>query len=352
MSEITYAHGAQASRDVSREDAIVGDSAVNQAPMGSLAPTPLGGVLPLRQNTVTKAGHDSIFIKPALSPARVEDFNSEAEIPSFELSNIQHRLMMASVEMAAIGNEIVDVISMIYEGSRVQLAQQAEAFQKAAKAAIDQATEAAKAGILGKIFGWIGKIFAIIFLTLTSIALAPTSPALAALTMTALALTMMDFYSAISQECGGPDISFAGLVALCAQAAHATQSTVDGIRQWLGLSVQILTVILGAAGSGAAAAKMSEMLGKTLEAGLKLASGLTAMGAGAASVYKGAENYKLTLAQVEEMGAQSYHEQLSRIVKQWGEDLLGFKQWVDDSLVQRIDMGNREHKSNMRILEN
>lgn len=348
MNESVYSSATKTSQGLSSNVA-VSDRPVEHVPMGALAPGALQAAAPL-----VSAGVDPIVVKPSLSPARVESFNSLAdvvELDSLDIRNLNHKLSMVSTEMAAMFNEVIDLISMIYQGNRVLLAQQAEAVQKAAKAAIDQATEAAKAGVIGKIFGWIGRIFSIIFLTLASVALSATSPVLALLTITALVLTVMDLCSAVCQEVGGPDISYAGLMAMVAQACGATQQTGDAIRQWLGLSVQVVTIVIGVIGGGAAASKMAELLGKALIAVVDLLSGVTAVGAGGSSIYTGAEKYKLALAEIEEMKVNAYHERLSQVVKQWGDDLLAFMQWLDDFIKQRYAMVSQQQESNKQLLE-
>jgi transloator len=245
---------------------------------------------------------------------------------------------------------VVEVAQMGLQYARDMQKRQGEIVQKARLEAIQQATKDAEAGILGKIFGWIGRIFALIFLTLTSIALVSTGQVgVAMLTITALVLTVLDFCSAISKECGGPDISYAGLIALIMEASGSTKEAADAVRQWLGLAVQVVTAILGAVGGISAAAKVGEMIGKVANAALSLASGATSVASGVASVVGAKERYKLIETQVEEMQAQAFHEVLLAGTKRWAEDLQSFMDDLDAALEQRSDWLSKERGLNVQL---
>jgi len=162
-------------------------------------------------------------------------------------------------------------------------------------------------------------------------------------------LTVLDFCSAISKECGGPDISYAGLIALIMEASGSTKEAADAVRQWLGLAVQIVTAILGAVGGISAAAKVGEMIGKVANAALSLASGATSVASGAASIVGAKERYKLIETQVEEMRAQAFHEALLAGAKRWAEDLQGFMDGLEGALEQRSDWLSKERGLNLQL---
>ncbi|MGA0583174.1 type III secretion system translocon subunit SctE [Castellaniella ginsengisoli] len=84
---------------------------------------------------------------------------------------------------------------------------------------IDKCKEAESKGALGKIFGWIGKIFAFVAAIATVIAAAAATVATGGTAAPLLALAIvgaisatMTLASAISQECGGPEISINSLI--------------------------------------------------------------------------------------------------------------------------------------------
>ncbi|MCZ4329456.1 type III secretion system translocon subunit SctE [Castellaniella denitrificans] len=84
---------------------------------------------------------------------------------------------------------------------------------------IDKCKEAESKGALGKIFGWIGKIFAFVAAIATVIAAAAATVATGGSAAPLLALAIvgaisatMTLASAISKECGGPEISINSLI--------------------------------------------------------------------------------------------------------------------------------------------
>ncbi|WP_368655603.1 type III secretion system translocon subunit SctE [Castellaniella ginsengisoli] len=84
---------------------------------------------------------------------------------------------------------------------------------------IDKCKEAESKGALGKIFGWIGKIFAFVAAIAAVVAAAAATVASGGAAAPLLALAIvgaisatMTLASAISQECGGPEISINSLI--------------------------------------------------------------------------------------------------------------------------------------------
>jgi len=303
---------------------------------------PTGGI-PVLEAPVLERMHSRTLLKKG---SDVEVDRALADV----MNSLDFKQSMAFRSGAMTLEDVIEVAQMGLQYTRDMQKRQGEIVQKTRLEAIQQATKDADAGILGKIFGWIGRIFALIFLTLTSIALVSTGQVgVALLTITALVLTVLDFCSAISKECGGPDISYAGLIALIMEASGSTKEAADAVRQWLGLAVQIVTAILGAVGGISAAAKVGEMIGKVANAALSLASGATSVASGAASIVGAKERYKLIETQVEEMRAQAFHEVLLAGAKRWAEDLQGFMDGLEGALEQRSDWLSKERGLNLQL---
>lgn len=266
------------------------------------------------------------------------------------MKTLDFKQSMAFRSGAMTLEEVIETAQMGLQYSRDIQKRQGEIVQKARLEAIQQATKDADAGILGQIFGWIGRVFAVIFLALTSIALVSTGQvAVAVLTITALVLTVLDFCGAVSKAHGGPDISFAGLIALVMEACGSSKEAADAVRQWLGLAVQMVTVILGAAGGYAAASKVGEMIGKVANIALSLASGATSLVSGTAGIVVAKERHRLIETQVAEMQAQAFHEVLLASTKRWAEDFQNFKDDLDAALQHRSDWLSKEHALNVRL---
>lgn len=307
------------------------------------------------------SGFGSMADVPELEAPVIENMNSRAVLKaasSVEMERLLAEVMntldfkqsMAFRSGAMTLEDVIEVAQMGLQYTRDVQKRQGGIVQKARLEAIQQATKDADAGILGKIFGWIARIFAIVFLTLTSIALVGSGQiGVALLTITALVLTVLDFCSAISKECGGPDISYAGLIALVMEARGSSKETADAVRQWLGLAVQIVTAILGAAGGFSAAAKVGEVIGKVANIVLMLMSGATAVVSGATTIVAAKARYRLLETQVAEMQAQAFHEVLLANAKRWAEDLQNFRDDLDAVLQQRSDWLSKEHALNTRL---
>lgn len=84
---------------------------------------------------------------------------------------------------------------------------------------VDKCKEAESSGLLGKIFGWIGKVFAFVasIVAVVAAAVATVATGGAAAPLLALAVVgaisaTMSLANAISQECGGPEISINSLI--------------------------------------------------------------------------------------------------------------------------------------------
>lgn len=170
----------------------------------------------------------------------------------------------------------------------------------------------------------------------------------ASLTIMALVLTVLDCCSAISKECGGPDISYAGLVALVMEAFGSSKAAADAVRQWLGLTIQIGTSLVGAVGGYSAVAKMSDVM-KWMNAIVSIASGATSVAGGVTSIVAAKERYRLIETQVNEMQAQAFHEVLLASVKRWADDLQNFRDDLDEALRQRSDWLTKEHALSVRV---
>jgi hypothetical protein len=266
------------------------------------------------------------------------------------MNSLDFKQSMAFRSGAMTLEDAIETAQMGLQYARDLQKRQGEIVRKARLEAIQQATKDADAGILGKIFGWIARIFAIVFLTLSSIALVSSGQVGAALlTITALVLTVLDFCSAISKECGGPDISYAGLIALVMEATGSSKAAADDVRQWLGLSVQIVTAVMGAVGGISAAAKMGELIGKLANMILSLTSGATAIASGVTSIVGAKERYRLLETQVVEMQAKAFHEVLLANAKRWAEDLQSFRDDLDAAMQQRSDWLSKEHALNVRV---
>lgn len=306
-------------------------------------------------------GFDPTGGVPELEAPVMENLNSRAALKSesgAELERVLAEVMnsldfkrsMAFRSGAMTLEDVIDVAQMGLQCTRDLQKRQGDIVQKARLEAIQQATKDADAGLLGKIFGWIARVFTIIFLALTSVALVSTGQiGVAVLTITALVLTVLDFCSAISRECGGPDISCAGLIALVMKASGSSKAAADAVRQWLGLAVQIVTAIMGAVGGFSAAATVGEMIGKVANAVLSLASGATAVASGTAGIVAAQARYRLMETQATEMRAQAFHEVLLANAKRWAEDLQSFRDDLDAALQQRSDWLSKEHALNVRL---
>lgn len=266
------------------------------------------------------------------------------------MKSLDFKLSMGFRNGSMTLEDVIEVAQMGLQYTRDLQKRQGEIVQKARLEAIQQATKDADAGILGKIFGWIARVFSIVFLALASVALVSTGQVgVALLTITALVLTVLDFCGAISKACGGPDISYAGLIAMIAEACGASKEAADAVRQWLGLAVQIVTAVIGTAGGCSAAAKVGEMIGKAMNAVLALVSGATAIASGATGIVSAQAHYQLVATQVAEMQAQAFHEVILANAKRWADDLQDFRDDLDAALKQRSDWLSNEHALNVRL---
>lgn len=298
---------------------------------------------------------------PRLEAPVIENMNSQVALKQgFDaamdrvlaqvMNSLDFKQSMAFRSGAMTLEDVIEVAQMGLQYTRDLQKRQGEIVQKARLDAIEQATKDADAGLLGKIFGWIARVFAIVFLALTSIALVSTGQiGVALLTITALVLTVLDFYGAISKACGGPDISYAGLIALVMEASGSSKEAADAVRQWLGLAFQIVTAILGAVGGFSAAAKVGEMIGKVMNTLMSLLSGTTAVASGTTGIVAATARYRLLQAQTAEMQAQAFHEVLLVNAKRWAEDLQSFRDDLDAALQQRSDWLSKEHALNLRL---
>lgn len=250
-------------------------------------------------------------------------------------------------------DDIIDTVQKGLDYAREKQKKQGEIIQKVRQDAIKEASEAAAAGILGKIFGWIAQVFAMIALVMTTVALlAVGQVGLAVLTIVALVLTVMDFASSISQHCGGPDISLAGLVAMAMEAGGCGTQLADDVRKWLGLAIQICTAIMGAIGGGFAASALkasTDAVAKFLQALVTLLSGLTAIASGSANIASAKQDMELAEIQTLEMQAQAFLDFLMEKGKKYAEDLHGFWEELDDFLKQRHKLLSNEDALNKSI---
>lgn len=105
------------------------------------------------------------------------------------------------------------------ESARIKAEKNTEKQLEKIKEWIDKCKEAQSKGALGKIFGWIGKIFAVVASLVAVIAAAAATVATGGAAAPLLALAVvgavsatMSLASAISQECGGPEISIGSLI--------------------------------------------------------------------------------------------------------------------------------------------
>lgn len=250
-------------------------------------------------------------------------------------------------------DDVIDTVQKGLNYAREKQKIQGEIVQKVRKEAIQEASEAAAAGILGKIFGWIAQVFAMIALVLSTVALlAAGQVGLAVMTIIALVLTVMDFASSISQHCGGPDISLAGLVAMAMKAdGHGTQ-LVEDVRKWLGLAIQICTAIMGAVGGGFAASALkasTDAVSKLLQTLVTLLSGLTSIASGSAKIGSAKADMELAEIQTLEMQSQAFLDFLMEKAKRYAEDLQGFREELDTFLQQRQKMLSTEDALNKSI---
>lgn len=309
---------------------------------------------------------------PLLDPPVAARLNSSEtlEAPAManaELNALLSRLMesvdfkqiMALKNSETLMEKVIETVTKGLEYRSGIEKMQAEVLMALRNKAVEQAAKAAEAGILEKIFGWIGRVFALIALTLSTVALyASGQIALGVLTTVALAFMVMDFASAISQECGGPDISLAGCVALIVEAGGVGEDTLNAIRQWLGLVIQIFTAVMGVVGGGAAAAGTAvsataktslEIATKWANTVLSLVSGANTIASSGTGIATAVERKKLADAEVAVMTGQSFHELLIEITKRWAEDLQGFRDHLDEKLQLHSSMLNKEHELNTKI---
>ncbi|MFC4297779.1 type III secretion system translocon subunit SctE [Castellaniella hirudinis] len=105
------------------------------------------------------------------------------------------------------------------ESARIKAEKNTEHQLEKIKEWIDKCEEANSKGALGKIFGWIGKIFAFVAAIVAVVAAAAATVATGGAAAPLLALAIvgaisatMTLASAISQECGGPEISLNSLI--------------------------------------------------------------------------------------------------------------------------------------------
>jgi hypothetical protein len=105
------------------------------------------------------------------------------------------------------------------ESARIKAEKNTEHQLEKIKEWIDKCKEAESKGALGKIFGWIGKIFAFVAAIVAVVAAAAATVATGGAAAPLLALAIvgaisatMTLASAISQECGGPEISVNSLI--------------------------------------------------------------------------------------------------------------------------------------------
>lgn len=105
------------------------------------------------------------------------------------------------------------------ESARVKAEKNTEKQLEKIKEWVDKCKEANSKGLLGKIFGWIGKIFAFVASIVAVVAAAAATVATGGAAAPLLALAVvgavgatMSLANAISQECGGPEISIGSLI--------------------------------------------------------------------------------------------------------------------------------------------
>ncbi|WP_276807906.1 type III secretion system translocon subunit SctE [Castellaniella defragrans] len=105
------------------------------------------------------------------------------------------------------------------ESARIKAEKNTESQLEKIKEWVDKCKEAESKGSLGKIFGWIGKVFAVVASIVAVVAAAAATVATGGAAAPLLALAVVGavsatitLASAISQECGGPEISFNSLV--------------------------------------------------------------------------------------------------------------------------------------------
>lgn len=105
------------------------------------------------------------------------------------------------------------------ESARIKSEKNTEKQLEKIKEWVDKCKEAQSKGLLGKIFGWIGKIFAFVASIVAVVAAAAATVATGGAAAPLLALAVvgaisatMTLASAVSQECGGPEISINSLI--------------------------------------------------------------------------------------------------------------------------------------------
>jgi hypothetical protein len=105
------------------------------------------------------------------------------------------------------------------ESAKIKAEKNTEQQLQKIKEWVDKCNEANSKGLLGKIFGWIGKIFAFVASIVAVIAAAAATVATGGAAAPLLALAVvgavsatMSLANAISQECGGPEISINSLI--------------------------------------------------------------------------------------------------------------------------------------------
>ncbi|MDT7523149.1 hypothetical protein RAE21_12135 [Rhodoferax sp. TBRC 17198] len=308
---------------------------------------------------------------PALSAPLAANFNSSEPLPasaSTELlsqgstlndfllgltKSLDVKMSTAFRNSSMTMDDVIETVrdGLVYACDKQKM--QAEIIQKVHKKAIQEASEAASAGILSKIFGWIAQIFAAVALVLSTVALLATGQVgLAALTIGALVLTVMEIASSISQHWGGPDISLAGFVAAMMKIGGHGAQVVEDVRKWLGLAFQIVTAVMGAVGGGFAASALkasTDAVAKSLQALVTLLSGLTAIASGSANIVSAKENMELAEIQTLEMQSQAFLDFLAEKAKRYADDLQGFRDVLDTFLTQRQKLLSSEDALNKSI---
>lgn len=366
MNTVNYANNSLNPSRLSNNNPDVGQHSVN----AGITPAPLPNDTVIDAPASSKLA-PSPESKPALSAPVAKNFNSSEPVPASTSTSLLSRGLMLNDFLLGLtkslefkmstafrnGSMTMDgVIEAVRDGlvyARDKQKMQAEIIQKVRKEAIQEASEAASAGIFSKIFGWIAQIFAAVALVLSTVALLATGQVgLAVLTIVALVLTVMEIASSISQHCGGPDISLAGFVAAMMKMAGHGAQVVEDVRKWLGLAIQIVTAVMGAVGGGFAASALkasTDAVVKSLQALVTLLSGLTAIASGSANIVSAKENMELAEVQTLEMQSQSFLDFLAEKAKQYADDLQGFRDELDTFLQQRQKLLSSEDALNKSI---
>lgn len=303
--------------------------------------------------------------KPALQPPHPEKLASKERLAartamgelqtwlrSFENSPKFKQLMHGNLQ-AKLMQTISELAALMFQDASFKADRQAEATQKAHMEVIKQATEAAEAGILGKIFGWIGRLFAMIALAITAAALSASGQAvLAAMVVVALVLTVIDALGTLSKDLGGPDLTIAGIVAKYAEIFGCEKTVVDALRQWLGLSLQILVALLGAIGGIGGGAKMAEQMSRLTNALLQLGEGCTTLASATTRIVTTLENYELALVEVEQLKSVHFHRWLEKSKDQWLEFVRECTEFLETFFAQESEMLSNANKLQRQIFSN